>query len=110
MPQSNGGNQKNVNKGMANKSRKGGTKAANSPAVVAAAAASVATAAVAAAAAVNTNKTPGLYPKIRRKRPTPKSYYNKEELLVQYQNQKKAEAIFFNLQRQKAYVEEMIAG
>lgn len=94
--QPNLGFHQNLNKGMAKKSKKGGTPATmqhqqHQP----------------------ENASPGksgLYPKIRRKRAAPKSYYNKEELLVQYQNQKKAEVIFFNLQAQKAYVEEMIAN
>jgi hypothetical protein len=94
--QPNLGYHQNLNKGMAKKSKKGGTPATmqhqqHQP----------------------ENASPGksgLYPKIRRKRAAPKSYYNKEELLVQYQNQKKAEVIFFNLQAQKAYVEEMIAN
>ena len=92
-PQSNVGYQQNLGKGMTKKTKKGGTpSAAPQP-----------------AAAAHPGKS-GLYPKIRRKYPAPKSYYNKEELIIQYQNQKKAEVIFFNLQAQKAYVEDMIAN
>lgn len=53
----------------------------------------------------------GLYPKqTRKKKHQSKNYNNNDDLYAKYQIQKKAETNFYNLQSQKTYVEELIAG
>lgn len=58
---------------------------------------------------MSSNKSSGLYPKqAKKKRHSAKSAYNNNDLLLKYQNQKKAEADFYNLQTHKKYVEDLI--